>query len=127
MAQLFSLGHLRMKPKRVILALALIVGVSFSAWMFCRQYPVPPWAAYQAQQRISLVHAGMTDTQFWDTLGLSRYKFYKGVMGSGRPDDFPMSYRLWYREILYCRWNLTNRPPILKQAYFVGSYDELYH
>ena len=80
-----------MKSKRIIIALAMILCILLSAWLFCRRYPVPPWAAYQARQRISLVHPGMTDTQFWDTLGLSKYKFYKGVMGSGNPHDYPMT------------------------------------
>ena len=69
-----------------------------------------PCAVYRAHWRISLIHPGMTDEQVWETLGLSKYEFDKGVMGSGPPNDFPMNYRLWYHQILFCRWDITKRP-----------------
>jgi hypothetical protein len=121
----WSLGHYdAMKRKYILIALALVACLSVSAWLFCRQYPVPPWAVFRAQARINLVHPGMTETQFWNTLGLSRYEFFKDAMGSGPPRSFPMNYILGYHQILYCRWDTTQRPMVLVEARFKRHLDD---
>jgi hypothetical protein len=82
------------------------------------RYHCTPWAAYRARHRIHQVHPGMTDTQVWETLGLSAYRFRAHVSGSGDPHGYPANYFLWPGDILYCRWNLTSNPPVVIEARF---------
>ena len=116
-----------MKMKHIIIAAALILicVISFSFWRFCERYPVPPWVAHKARQRISLVQAGMTSDQMWKILGLSHFDFFKEAEGSGPPNAFPMNYELWYGDDLYCVWDTTKQPMVVREARFKNSiYDK---
>ena len=116
---------MKMKHIIIVAALILICVISFSFWRFCERYPVPPWVAHKARQRISLVQAGMTSDQMWKILGLSHYDFFKEAEGSGPPNAFPMNYELWYGDDLYCVWDTTKQPMVVREARFKNSiYDK---
>ena len=126
MAQLSTLGDFAfMKTKHLIIAaVALIFVASISFWAFCRRYPVSPWAAHRARERVVLLHPGMTPDQVGETLGLSHYDFSPRGFISGPPDHMPMNYELWYHDILYCQWDMTKRPWLLVGAKFKKSFYE---
>ena len=116
-----------MKNKRIIFrvifytALAIVaLGVFRPFW----HYKCPPWAAYRARHRINLVHPGMTDSQVFQTLGLSSYGFSAYVSGSGDPHAYPANYLLWPGDILYCRWDVWCNPPVLVEARFKNRLDD---
>jgi hypothetical protein len=88
------------------------------------RYDCTPWAAYRARHRIDLVHPGMTESEVFQTLGLSFYGFHAHVSGSGNPHSYPANYLLWPGVILYCRWDLTTNPPIARVVRFKQSLDD---
>jgi hypothetical protein len=66
----------------------------------------------------------MSESQVFDTLGLSSYGFRAHVSGSGDPQSYPANYVLWPGDVLYCRWNLKSNPPVLVGARFKNSLDD---
>ena len=113
-----------MKMKRYIFyAVVGVILLLFLKPLFW-PYHCTPWAAYRARQRIDLVHPGMTESEVFQTLGLSFYRFRAHVSGSGNPHNYPANYLLWPGVILYCRWDLTTNPPVLGGAKFKYNLDD---
>jgi len=117
-----------MKAKRIIIRIFLCTAIGILLFTFFApliwRYHCTPWAAYRARHRIASVRPGMADTQVWETLGLSSYRFHAHVSGSGDPDGYPANYLLWPGVILYCRWNLTTNPPVVVEARIKHSLDD---
>ena len=120
-----------MKIKRIILrvifytvvaliCVPLLLIVKPLVWRYDRT----PWAAYRAKHRVDLVHPGMTESEVFQTLGLSFYGFHAHVSGSGNPHSYPANYLLWPGVILYCRWDLTTNPPVARVVRFKQSLDD---
>ncbi len=84
-------------------------------------FRVSPWKAAHARDCVALLKPGMTDTEVWQTLGLSEYHFASHSSGSGSPQAWPIYYRLWPGHVLFLRWNRTTTPPTLVQAAFYNE------
>jgi hypothetical protein len=115
-----------MKTKHLIIAaVALIFVASILFWAFCRRYPVSPWTAHRARERVVLLHPGMTPDQVGETLGLSGFDFRPKGGISGPPNCMPMNYELWHGDIFFCYWDMTKHPWQLVRARFKNSWNDI--
>ena len=114
-------------PGRRALKFASLGSVAVAAAVFL--YPlyvnalplVPLWVAVRAKQNAPQVQVGMTETQVWSTLGLSRRGLKAHVSGSGPPEAYPANYVLWPGYVVHARWNLRTRPATITQFRFQDS------
>ena len=111
-----------MKFRHAIFAFGILTFGALSLALFVqflwKPFGIPRYAALRAHERISQLQPGMTETQVWETLGLSQYDTLKYIMGSGPPDRFPANYKLWNGYILHCKWNTCSNSMVLVEARF---------